>query len=71
MHYSKRVAPLQRPFLLAGELAHIEAQIDNFRRWSSIPDVHFCLKNLPKNSHSSSLKYTMHGYKYDFFIKNI
>ena len=23
---------------------HIEVQIVNFRRWSSIPDVHFCPK---------------------------
>ena len=36
---------------------HSEAQIVNFRRWSSIPDVHLYPKNRPKNSHSSSLEY--------------
>ena len=36
---------------------HSEAQIVNFRRWSSIPDIHFW------NSHSSSLEYPIHGYK--------
>ena len=43
--------------------AHNEAQIVNFRRWSSIPDVHFCPELRVLDSQSSILEYTIHGYK--------
>ena len=42
---------------------HNEAQIVNFCRWSNIPDVHFCPKLRVLDSQSSSLEYTIHGYK--------